>query len=523
MWRMLADVISQNAERFPDGPAFIEGDDVMTWCEYADRSDAFAAALVGRGFEPGDRIAVLLPDGPVVHAVYVGLEKAGLVIVGIGPRAGEAEIRHLLGLTGACALVSHALHRDADLRELFVRLRADGLPLREHLVIDAKCDFGGPLFEGGSSLEASLIADRRLEPDDLWLLNSTSGTTGMPKCVQHHQGRWHYFHELALKTGELCAKDVFMSVLPAPFGFGIWTAHITPALLGAPTVLLSDFGADDMIECIERHAVSVLAAVSTQFVMFLNSPILAQRDVSSLRALFTGGERVPTERAAEFEERTGAFVLQFYGSNETGALSGTSTKDSREIRLTTAGYVIEDMQVRLYDEAGHDVTSIGEGQAACRGPANSHGYFEDVEANAKLFTADGWMLTGDIATLDDDGVLRVVGRVADFIIRGGKNISGSEVERLVMTHPAVMLAAAVAMPDPVFGERVCVFVELSEGSTLNLVDLTSHLADRGVGKEVFPERLEVVNELPRSPGGKIAKGRLRDDIRRRIADKTTKD
>lgn len=523
MSRMLADVISQNAERLPDGPAFIDGDGVMTWREYADRSDSFAATLVSHGFEPGDRIAVLLPDGPGVHVVYVGIEKAGLVIVGIGPRAGEAEILHLLGLTGACALVSPASHRDLDLRALFEGLRAGGLPLREHLVVDAERGSAGPLFQADSSFVASLVADRRLGPDDLWLLNSTSGTTGMPKCVQHHQGRWHYFHELAVKTGELCAQDVFMSVLPAPFGFGIWTAHITPALLGAPTVLLSEFSPDGMIECIERHAVSVLAAVSTQFVMFLNSPTLERRDVSSLRALYTGGERVPSERAAEFEERTGALVLQFYGSNETGALAGTSTKDSREIRLTTAGYVIEDMQVRLFDEAGHDVTSLGEGQAACRGPANSHGYFEDPEANAKLFTKDGWMLTGDIASLDDHGVLRVVGRVADFIIRGGKNISGSEVERLVMTHSAVTLAAAVAMPDSIFGERVCVFVELRTGSELDLLDLTAHLAGRGVGKELFPERLEIVDELPRSSGGKIAKGLLRDEVSRRIADETTND
>ena len=517
MASMIAEVITEHAERMPDAPAFFEGDSVMTWHEYAERSDAFAGLLIDRDFEPGERIAVLLPDGPGVHAVFVGIEKAGLVIVGIGPRAGDAEIRHLLSLTGASALVTRPHHRDDDMRAFFEKLRADGLPLREHFVVEGELEPDDPLFDGAAAADASLIEDRCLGPNDLWLLNSTSGTTGMPKCVTHHQGRWHYFHELAQQTGELRRGDVFMSVLPAPFGFGIWTAHITPALLGSPTVLMSSFTADRMIECIERHSVSVLAAVSTQFVMFLNSPALERTDVSSLRALYTGGAAVPTKRAAEFEEKTGAFVLQFYGSNETGVLSGTSTKDTREARLTTAGRVIEGMQVRLYDDTGNDVTASGTGQPACRGPATSHGYYQDEAANAKLFTADGWMLTGDIATIDADGTLRVIGRVADFIIRGGKNISGPVVEEAVMTHPSVALAAAVAMPDEVFGERVCVYVELRDRTSLDLDALTRHLADRGVGKENFPERLEVVAELPRSSGGKVAKGQLREDIKRRVA------
>jgi acyl-CoA synthetase len=309
-----------------------------------------------------------------------------------------------------------------------------------------------------------------------------------------------------------------MSVVPAPFGFGIWTSHVTPALLGAPTVLLPRFSAEDAIAAIERHRVTVLAAVSTQFVMMLNSPALERHDLSSLRVLFTGGEAVPESRAAEFEERTGAKVLQFYGSNETGALSRTTTRDTRELRLTSAGRVIEDMQVRLFDDEGRDVTKSGRGIPGCRGPATSRGYYADDAANRRLFTPDGWMLTGDVATLDAQGVLRVVGRSADFIIRGGKNVSAPAVEGAVSTHPAVALAAAVAMPDEVFGERVCVYAELRKGEELGLEELLAHLRGRGVSKETLPERLVVVDELPRASGGKIAKQALREDIRRRIAE-----
>jgi acyl-CoA synthetase len=247
-----------------------------------------------------------------------------------------------------------------------------------------------------------------------------------------------------------------------------------------------------------------------------SEPAAAGFDLSSLRVMSTGGEAVPYERAAEFEEQTGARVLQFYGSNETGAVSRTTLGDPREKRLRTSGRPIPEMQVRLFDEAGNDVTASGEGQPGCKGPTLSGGYYDDEEANARLIRKDGWMLLGDLVRIDDDGYLKVIGRTDDFIIRGGKNISGPGVEQQVATHPTVALAAAVAMPDPVFGERVCAYVELRPGADLTLEELVAHLASRGVSKEMFPEHLVVVDELPRSSGGKVAKKELREDIRRRM-------
>ena len=237
------------------------------------------------------------------------------------------------------------------------------------------------------------------------------------------------------------------------------------------------------------------------------------------------GEAVPYARAAEFEERTGACVLQFYGSNETGAVSGTSLDDSREARLRTAGKPIPEMNLRLFDEEGNDVTAQKQGQPGCRGPTLSKGYYgpgEEVEqANRELIRPDGWMMLGDRVVLDDEGYLRVVGRIDDFIIRGGKNVSGLAVEERVAEHPRVALAAAVAMPDRVFGERVCVYVELRPGETdLPLDELLDDLMARGVSKETWPEKLVILDRLPRGSGGKVAKEALRQDIRQRLADRT---
>ncbi len=172
------------------------------------------------------------------------------------------------------------------------------------------------------------------------------------------------------------------------------------------------------------------------------------------------------------------------------------------------------MAVRLFD-GEQDVTATGRGQPACRGPATSLGYLGGTDHD-KLFTHDGWMLMGDICELDADGYLTVTGRTSDFILRGGKNISASQVEDAVMTHPAIALAAAVAMPDPVFGERVCLYTELADSATVDLPELVKHLLALGVSKELLPERLIVVDEIPRSSGGKVAKGELRQDIRARM-------
>jgi acyl-CoA synthetase len=468
--RTIAEVVARNARAQPDRVAFVEAasGESMTWREYDTRSSLMTGTL--DEFAAGDRVALQIADGPGVHAAMLACEKAGIVAVGVGARAGEREVAHLVEHSGARTL------------------------LRE------------PPASAGAGRE------RRIGPDELWYLNSTSGTTGLPKIVMHTQARWFAFHAFAHPVSHFTADDVFLSALPAPFGFGLWTAHFSPAISGATCVVCARFDPELVLRAIERYRVTVLAAVSTQFVMMLNSPAIAGYDLSSLRIMFTGGEMVPFERAKEFEDRTGAHVLQFYGSNETGALSCTTPDDPQEKRLRTAGRVIPEMHVRLLDaDTGADITTPGRpGVPAGKGPALCLGYYDDPAANAQLFTTDGWMLMGDLATIDEDGYLTVVGRTSDIIIRGGKNISAAQVEDEVASHPAIALCAAVAVPDATFGERVCVFVELRAGQdTVTLDELRTHLAERGTGKELWPERLVVLDALPRSSGGKVAKGELR--------------
>ncbi len=496
----VGEMVAQWAVERPDAVAYVADDVRATWSEYDARAHRLAAALVGTGLPRGARVAVLLPDGVAVHVAFVAAERAGVTIVGLGHRAGDAEIRHILGKTGAQGIVTLAEHRGRPTAELVDALRADGLPVTHHVVVDADAS-GDITVDGAPASGAPFDLGRRAYgADDLFIINSTSGTTGMPKCVLHNQNRWFFFHQLAAAAGEMTTDDVFFGAVPAPFGFGLWTAHVTPNILGATTVVMERFSADEALRIIERERVTVLSCVSTQFVMMLNSPEVEQRDLTSLRCMFTGGEAVPYERAARFEDVTGARVLQFYGSNETGALSNTDMRDDREHRLQTAGRIIPEMNVRLLDDDGRDITEPGiAGNPVCKGAATCFGYLDDEAANEELITDDGFMRIGDLCEIDADGYLRVVGRTSDIIIRGGKNISAPAVEAEVASHPAIAVAAAVSMPDEIFGERVCLYAELQPGSALELDGVIAHLA----------RARRLTRVVPRAPGrGRRAAARV---------------
>jgi acyl-CoA synthetase len=501
----LSDAVRHNADRSPDRCAFADDPGAaLTWREFDCSADALAEQLAGAGVQRGDRVAVWHGDSTAIHVLFVAIERCGAVVVGIGARAGTREVTALVRSSRPKLLIS-----DQQRSEAATGVAAD-FPLPA-LALAHDADF--PRLDIDAQPKAVRV-ESRLGPDDAFLINSTSGTTGLPKCVVHTQNRWHYFHQKAVANGELTSHDIFLPVIPTPFGFGLWTSHTTPIYLGATAVILNRFTAKATCAAIAHYKVTVLCCVSTQLTMLMADPACRDYDLGSLRIVFTGGEALPYRPAAEFEELTGAKILQFYGSNETGLLSGTTLQDPFERRMRTGGRIVPEMAVRLFD-GDQDVTATGRGQPACRGPATSLGYLDGTDHD-KLFTRDGWMRMGDICEIDADGYLTVTGRTSDFILRGGKNISAAQVEDAAMTHPAIATAAAVAMPDPVFGEKVCLYAELTDSQRIDLPELVGYLLAQGVSKELLPERLIVVDELPRSSGAKIAKGRLREDIRARM-------
>lgn len=521
-WQNLDEAIKHYAREKPDGWAIIEPAGRLSWTAYDGYISLLAARLLDLGLQPGDRVGVWIPDGAAVHVALAACVRAGLVATGIGARSGERELRHILRKSGSRVLLTVDQMRDIDTRTLFARLQED-LPALEFYepVYATVPQPQGPVLTAGSP-EAVARAEQRIEghrrpTDVLCMINSTSGTTGLPKCVAHDERRWIKYHDYAVDAGELTTDDVFMSVVPAPFGFGLWTSHFTPTLLGAPVVVLPRFDPRETLRMLAQERVTVFCCVSTQFVMMLGCSDFDDYDLSALRVMYTGGEAVPTAKAEEFERRAGCIILNMYGSNETGVQSYTTVRDPVEKRLTTGGRIIPEVEVRLFDLDGNEIDlHSGPGRPASIGIVTSLGYYDDPEANQQLYTEEGWMLMGDLVTIDEENYLRVVGRTSDFIIRGGKNISAAAVEEEVITHPGIIRCAAVPAPDEIFGEKVCIYVVPKPGYQIDLASITEHLRQRGVSKEWFPEHLVVVDELPTSDGGKLAKAVLREDIRRRL-------
>jgi acyl-CoA synthetase (AMP-forming)/AMP-acid ligase II len=520
----ISEIVRHWSETIPDRTAFITPTSRISWAQYDAAADAIASALE-LSSEGYGHVAVLLPDTMVFHAALCAAYRTGRVAVGIGSRSGLREISHLIERSDATVLVTARTLRGVDTTELISQLR-QAHPALDVVFAD---DTGAVSFEraaatgGVVSLPVPARAFAATSPTfstaAVSMLNSTSGTTGLPKLVTQTEDRWVAFSEIGAEAADVGPDEVFLGAVPAPFGFGLWTSHFLPALLGAPNVVMERFDVAVMIDLIERESVTVLNCVSTQFKMLLRSDAAADANLDSLRVMFTGGEAVPYSEALAFEERTGAAVLQFYGSNETGAVSVTTVDDDSDTRLRTCGHVIDRMQVRVFDDTATEVVgTMRRGQPAVNGPLMCQGYWGDVEANNELYTGDGWMLLGDIVEIDEDGRVRVVGRKADIIIRGGKNISAVEVEEYVRAHPLVDLVAAVGVDDALFGEKVCAVVVTTDNEVLSAAELTGWMREQGVTREYIPEYVMTLAELPMAAGGKVAKGAVKELVREKLAE-----
>ncbi len=501
-------LVRYRAAEQPDAPAYHSPAGTTTWAGYDALADAVRDAVLALPHVPA--ATVYLPDTAVFHAAVVGLYRAGVLAAATGARSGPAELAHLAYASGSTVLVTAPAMRGNPADALADELRARGARIEHVLVVEPE-----RVTVDGAAPGTPAAPARVFGVDDVSYLNATSGTTGLPKLVTHTQRRWATFAAIACRGARMRGDETIASFVPAPYGFGLWTAHFLPVQLGRPAVVTGRFDAREAVALIAGHGATVLGAVSTQFRMMLHADPDGLADLPSLRVMYTGGEAVPRAEAERFESVTGAKVLQFYGSNEAGGVSATTVGDDDATRLGTGGHVLPEAHVRILapdtgrEVPAEDASGLRRGRPAVRGPLISDGYWGDDAANRTLFTDDGWLLLGDLVEVDGAGRLRVVGRLADLIIRGGKNISAAEVEDLVREHPAVAMVAAVAVPDAVYGERLCAVITLVPGAALGLEELTSWLTARGATREYLPEKLVVVEEMPMAAGGKIAKARVR--------------
>jgi acyl-CoA synthetase (AMP-forming)/AMP-acid ligase II len=329
----------------------------------------------------------------------------------------------------------------------------------------------------------------------------TSGTTGNPKGVIHS-------HNTTLSTCRtlnadmrVSADEVFLIYLPLGLNWGYLTL-VQAVMAGARAVLLDQFSARAALELIQRERVTYIPTAPASIIAMLNEPDLARFDLGSLRVVITGGASCPIETIREFRARMHGHLIELYGMLETGFHTYTRLDDDPEAVTGTVGTVASGLGLRLIDEAGRDVAAGAEGEIAALGPSVHLGYHKNPSANTELFTADGWFRTGDLGQFDRAGNVKIVGRLKEMINRGGKKFFPREIEEILYTHPKILHAAIVGVPDPRLGERNCLCVIPRPGQTITLEEMVGYLRD-SVATYKLPETIEVFDELPFTPTGKI--------------------
>jgi non-ribosomal peptide synthetase component E (peptide arylation enzyme) len=287
-------------------------------------------------------------------------------------------------------------------------------------------------------------------------------------------------------------------------------------IYGEKLVLITGTGPEEILQTIERERISATFLVPTQAIAVINLPDLARFDLSSLKVVLCGAAHVPPELVRNIRSKLDCEVTNGYGMTE-GLANATRVGDPLEVTCETVGRPIcPGDEYRVVNEEGQVLPPGQEGELIARGPCIFRGYYKAAEYNRNAFNAEGFFFTGDLATFDHQGNLRITGRKKDMILRGGENISAEEIEELLITHPQVEEAAVVGMPDERLGERVCAYLRTRPGQTVTLEEAVSFLREQGIASFKFPERVELINEFPLTPVGKVSKKTLRERITREI-------
>jgi acyl-CoA synthetase (AMP-forming)/AMP-acid ligase II len=472
------------------------------------RARGLAGALHRLGVRAGDVVAIQVPNWVEGNLMFQATMLLGAVVLPIIHIYGPAEVGYILRQSRAKVLVMPDRWRNIDYLARLADLERG--PDLEHVLIIGDAPAGCLGWQAFAATATDDYPAPAVHADDVALMVFTSGTTSDPKGVLHS-------HNSLL--AELRAAGPAPEDGPNPVVLSPWPAgHIAGVLgilrlyfAGAESVLMDAWNADAAAELIERYRVTSSSGTPYFINSLLDAAHAANRDISSLRTYLVGAASVPPE-VVERCERLGIVTFRSYGSSEHPTISAGEPAQPAHKRANTDGTLRPGVSVRIVDDDGGDLPVGQVGEILSIGPDQFLGY-RQAAFNGDAFDTQGWFRTGDIGRLDADGYLTITDRKKDIIIRGGENIASKEVEDLLMQHPAVQEAAVTAMPDERLGEKVCAFVIVRPGATLTLDDVQAHFVALKVARQKTPERIEIVDGLPRTASGKVKKFELRARLR----------
>jgi fatty-acyl-CoA synthase len=485
----------------------------QTWAEFFDTINEVAKGLMAMGIQVGDRVGMWSPNFAEWIYIQYATAKIGAIQVNINPAYRVNELQYALDQSGCRLLVTRTEYLTSGYRDMVEEV-APGLPDLEK-VIYFDTDDWAELIEGGATVSDDELTARAtsLDPGDPINIQYTSGTTGFPKgATLSHRSILNN----ALFVGDACAYTEEDRVcIPVPFYhcFGMVMGNLACSVFGATMVVPSPtFDPEAVLQTLQDERCTSLYGVPTMFVAELGHSDLADFDLSAMRTGIMAGSPCPTEVMRRVIDDMGmAEVTIAYGMTETSPVSTqTSTDDSVEHRVTTVGRVGPHVESKIVDpETGEVVLRGEEGEYCTRGYHVMLGYWNDSEMTAEAIDADGWMHSGDLATMDDDGYVNIVGRIKDMIIRGGENIYPREIEEFLYSHPAIADAQVIGVPDEKYGEEIMAWVQLALGAELTEEELKDFCRDK-IAHFKIPRYVRFVSEFPMTVTGKVRKVEMRD-------------
>ncbi|MDO8278438.1 MAG: AMP-binding protein [Burkholderiaceae bacterium] len=516
--QILLDYFDRNTQRHPERLA-VTGYNSMKACqcqlttgELDRHSRSIAAALLQRGIEPGDVVSAQLPNWWEMIALHLAALRVGAVFNPLMPMFRERELKFMLNLAQSKLIVAPERFRDFEHGRMLQALRPE-LPHLQHIVVIGA---GGPnsfedmLTQSPGDLDAE-FARRRPGADEVIEVLYTSGTTGEPKGVMHTSNTLMSNMRQQARIQGFNENDVTLMSSPLAHQTGFLYGIMMPIMTAGRVVLQDFWKPSEAVDLIEREGVT-FSMGSTPFLADLLEAAQGRREaLRTLNVFIAAGAPIPRLLVRRAADDFGVKVCSMWGMSENGPAAFTRPDDPPSRTLETDGCAAPGTELRVVDDAGVPVASGAEGRLMVRGAGMFVGYLLRPELYAT--DKDGWFDTGDLARMDDAGYLRITGRSKDVIIRGGENIPVIEIENLLYQHPAVAEVAIVAMPDPRLNERACAFVVLRPGQSLTMEEMSRHLLAQKCAKAYLPERLEVLDAMPRNATGKIQKFVLRDRAR----------
>ena len=486
----LASLLSESAGRTPSAAAIRLGEVELSYGELDDRSARLTTLLREKGFEPGDRVGVMLPNVPEFPVAYYGVLRAGGIVVPMNVLLKRREIAFYLEDSGAELLLAwHGFAEEAR---------------------EGAADAGAEAIEVESPSFAETLAGLEPTPGlaetdegDTAVILYTSGTTGKPKGAElTHANLFRNADVSSRTTCEIAAGDVVLGALPLFHSFGQTVGMNSSLKVGACLTLVPKFDPGEALTTMQRDGVTHFYGVPTMFGALLHHPERGSFDTSALRTCITGGASMPVEVLRGFEDAFGAVVLEGYGLSETSPVACSNHPD-RERKAGSIGTPIEGVEMQVVDEDDNPVAQGEVGEIVIRGHNIMKGYWQRPDATAEAMRG-GWFHSGDMARTDEDGYFYIVDRKKDLIIRGGYNVYPREVEEVLFEHPKIREAAVVGVPHDEWGEEIGAAVVLHDGEELEPEEVSAYVKER-IAAYKYPRVVWLLDDLPKGPTGKILK------------------